>query len=211
MHNLRLFIKNLLDDTSRPTLDISRPQNFEHRIHSSYCKDKGFFEGLPPQWRTLIEGSIEPNPRRQAIVSEESDNNDTESILRFVQEFFETSTKFTESASKNSTPAAAQETSSHLYTTEHTATGNSATNGCYFVSALQQTPNCSHIPRTDTLYSIGDSSHPEPKSEPQHNRPSDYLLLSRHHQQLNASLFEEHTQYSNTSNISLLTIFTYII
>lgn len=38
----------------RKRIDISQPQNFEHRFHTGYDKETGKFHGLPPQWEALL-------------------------------------------------------------------------------------------------------------------------------------------------------------
>lgn len=44
-------------------IDISGPQNFEHRFHTGYDKETGIFHGLPPQWEALL-GIKRDNPKR---------------------------------------------------------------------------------------------------------------------------------------------------
>ena len=53
----RLFIKK------RRRVEISEPQNFEHRFHTGYDKESGKFHGLPPQWEALL-GLKRDSPKR---------------------------------------------------------------------------------------------------------------------------------------------------
>lgn len=48
--------------TKKP--EISKPQNFEHRVHTGFDREQGTYVGLPPQW----QGIIGPSERRRPIV-----------------------------------------------------------------------------------------------------------------------------------------------
>ncbi|KAL0965084.1 hypothetical protein UPYG_G00276580 [Umbra pygmaea] len=41
---------------------ISAPQNFEHRVHTSFDTAQGCFVGLPPQWQSVIDTLKRPRP-----------------------------------------------------------------------------------------------------------------------------------------------------
>ena len=61
----RLFNKK------RKRVDISEPQNFEHRFHTGYDKETGKFQGLPPQWEALLGIQRETQKRPKPIVDPE--------------------------------------------------------------------------------------------------------------------------------------------
>lgn len=61
----RLFNKK------RKRIDISEPQNFEHRFHTGYDKETGKFQGLPPQWEALLGIQRESQKRPKPIVDPE--------------------------------------------------------------------------------------------------------------------------------------------
>nr|XP_033808223.1 serine/threonine-protein kinase PAK 6 [Geotrypetes seraphini]XP_033808224.1 serine/threonine-protein kinase PAK 6 [Geotrypetes seraphini]XP_033808225.1 serine/threonine-protein kinase PAK 6 [Geotrypetes seraphini]XP_033808226.1 serine/threonine-protein kinase PAK 6 [Geotrypetes seraphini] len=42
--------------------EISAPQNFQHRVHTSYDKKEGKFVGLPPQWQNIFYTLRRPKP-----------------------------------------------------------------------------------------------------------------------------------------------------
>ena len=84
MHSIRDFARSTKDRAKFPIV-ISQPINFEHRFHASYCQDKGFFEGLPPQWRSLIQ-TPPSNPRRQGMASPDG-ISDFESVSKFLEDF----------------------------------------------------------------------------------------------------------------------------
>lgn len=46
--------------------EISKPSNFEHRVHTGFDRDQGKYVGLPPQWTGII--IPEENDRRKPIV-----------------------------------------------------------------------------------------------------------------------------------------------
>lgn len=59
----RKFLKRLArelglmrnDTTSAPTTEkVSKPANFEHRVHVALDEDSGGFVGLPPQWKRVV-------------------------------------------------------------------------------------------------------------------------------------------------------------
>lgn len=41
---------------------ISRPANFEHRVHTEWNGDMRQYQGLPPQWKSLINQGPRPRP-----------------------------------------------------------------------------------------------------------------------------------------------------
>ncbi len=41
---------------------ISKPSNFQHRVHAGYDTKTGKFVGLPPQWEQLIKNEGRPKP-----------------------------------------------------------------------------------------------------------------------------------------------------
>ena len=61
----RLFQKK------RKRIDISDPQNFEHRFHTGYDSKTGKFLGLPPQWEALLGIERESQKRPKPIVDPE--------------------------------------------------------------------------------------------------------------------------------------------
>lgn len=61
----RLFNKK------RRRIEISEPQNFEHRFHTGYDKETGKFQGLPPQWEALLGIRRESQRRPKPIVDPE--------------------------------------------------------------------------------------------------------------------------------------------
>ena len=61
----RMFYKK------RKRVDISEPQNFEHRFHTGYDKETGKFQGLPPQWEALLGIQREYPKRPKPIVDPE--------------------------------------------------------------------------------------------------------------------------------------------
>ena len=61
----RLFQKK------RKRIDISEPQNFEHRFHTGYDTKTGKFLGLPPQWEALLGIERETQKRPKPIVDPE--------------------------------------------------------------------------------------------------------------------------------------------
>lgn len=61
----RLFQKK------RKRIDISEPQNFEHRFHTGYDSKTGKFLGLPPQWEALLGIERESQKRPKPIVDPE--------------------------------------------------------------------------------------------------------------------------------------------
>ena len=61
----RLFLKK------RKRIDISEPQNFEHRFHTGYDTKTGKFLGLPPQWEALLGIERESQKRPKPIVDPE--------------------------------------------------------------------------------------------------------------------------------------------
>lgn len=42
--------------------DISPPQDFQHRVHTSFDAATGSYVGLPPQWQSIIETLRRPRP-----------------------------------------------------------------------------------------------------------------------------------------------------
>ncbi|XP_075611751.1 serine/threonine-protein kinase PAK 6 isoform X2 [Balearica regulorum gibbericeps] len=42
--------------------EISAPQNFEHRVHTSFDPKEGKFVGLPPQWQNILDTLRRPKP-----------------------------------------------------------------------------------------------------------------------------------------------------
>ncbi|XP_053141523.1 serine/threonine-protein kinase PAK 6 isoform X2 [Hemicordylus capensis] len=42
--------------------EISAPQNFEHRVHTSFDPKEGKFIGLPPQWQNILDTLKRPKP-----------------------------------------------------------------------------------------------------------------------------------------------------
>ncbi|KAI6646347.1 Serine/threonine-protein kinase PAK mbt [Oopsacas minuta] len=83
MNSIRNIVRSS-KDRPKQRLVISGPINFEHRFHASYSQEKGFFDGLPPQWRSLVE-TCPSYPRRQGIVSS-NDNTDLDSVFKFLEE-----------------------------------------------------------------------------------------------------------------------------
>ncbi|KAL9958253.1 hypothetical protein ACROYT_G035247 [Oculina patagonica] len=55
----------------RKRIDISEPQNFEHRFHTGYDTKSGKFHGLPPQWEALLGIERESQKRPKPIVDPE--------------------------------------------------------------------------------------------------------------------------------------------
>lgn len=55
----------------RKRVEISQPQNFEHRFHTGYDKQTGKFIGLPPQWEALLGIRRETQNRPKPIVDPE--------------------------------------------------------------------------------------------------------------------------------------------
>ena len=88
MNSLKEIVRSTKERPKR-AVEISEPINFEHRFHASYSEDKGLFEGLPPQWRSLVD-TCPSYPRRQGMASPDP-NGDLESVLRFLEEFKENS------------------------------------------------------------------------------------------------------------------------
>ncbi|XP_038132491.1 serine/threonine-protein kinase PAK 6-like [Cyprinodon tularosa] len=43
-------------------LEISAPQNFQHRVHTSFDVSTGRYVGLPPQWQSVIDTLRRPRP-----------------------------------------------------------------------------------------------------------------------------------------------------
>ncbi|KAM7396042.1 hypothetical protein PAMA_007361 [Pampus argenteus] len=43
-------------------LEISAPQNFQHRVHTSFDVTSGQYVGLPPQWQSVIDTLRRPRP-----------------------------------------------------------------------------------------------------------------------------------------------------
>ena len=84
MNSLKDIVRSVKERPRRSVL-ISEPINFEHRFHASYSVDKGLFEGLPPQWRSLID-TCPSYPRRQGMASP-AQSGDLEAVLRFLEEF----------------------------------------------------------------------------------------------------------------------------
>ncbi|XP_029808013.1 serine/threonine-protein kinase PAK 6 [Suricata suricatta] len=42
--------------------EISAPQNFQHRVHTSFDPKEGKFVGLPPQWQNILDTLRRPKP-----------------------------------------------------------------------------------------------------------------------------------------------------
>ncbi|XP_068198106.1 serine/threonine-protein kinase PAK 6b isoform X2 [Antennarius striatus] len=42
--------------------EISPPQDFQHRVHTSFDADTGRYVGLPPQWQSVIDNLRRPRP-----------------------------------------------------------------------------------------------------------------------------------------------------
>ena len=84
MNSLKDIVRSVKERPRRSVL-ILEPINFEHRFHASYIVDKCLFEGLPPQWRSLID-TCPYYPRRQGMASPEQ-SVDLEAVLRFLEEF----------------------------------------------------------------------------------------------------------------------------
>ncbi|XP_063079459.1 serine/threonine-protein kinase PAK 6b isoform X2 [Engraulis encrasicolus] len=42
--------------------EISSPQDFQHRVHTSFDVARGCYVGLPPQWQSIIENLKRPKP-----------------------------------------------------------------------------------------------------------------------------------------------------
>ena len=55
----------------RKRVEISEPQNFEHRFHTGYDNSTGKFIGLPPQWEALLGIQRESQNRPKPIVDPE--------------------------------------------------------------------------------------------------------------------------------------------
>ncbi|XP_026109140.1 serine/threonine-protein kinase PAK 6-like isoform X2 [Carassius auratus] len=55
-----MFRKKKKKKKKRP--EISAPENFEHRVHTSFDAKRGVFVGLPTQWQSLIENLRRPKP-----------------------------------------------------------------------------------------------------------------------------------------------------
>ena len=64
---------------------ISKPSNFQHRVHAGYDTRTGKFVGLPPQWEQLIKNEGRPKP-----IVDPDNITDTESnrITQFFDEDF---------------------------------------------------------------------------------------------------------------------------
>jgi hypothetical protein len=64
---------------------ISKPSNFQHRVHAGYDTKTGKFVGLPPQWEQLIKNEGRPKP-----IIDPDNITDTESnrITQFFDEDF---------------------------------------------------------------------------------------------------------------------------
>lgn len=43
-------------------LEISAPQDFQHRVHTSFDVTSGCYVGLPPQWQSVIDTLKRPRP-----------------------------------------------------------------------------------------------------------------------------------------------------
>ena len=84
MNSLKDIVRSVKERPRRSVL-ISEPINFEHRFHASFSVDKGLFEDLPPQWRSLID-TCPSYSRRQGMVSPEQ-SAVLEAVLRFLEEF----------------------------------------------------------------------------------------------------------------------------
>ncbi|XP_068688104.1 serine/threonine-protein kinase PAK mbt-like [Montipora foliosa] len=66
---LKMFKR--LFNKKRTRIEISKPQNFEHRFHTGYDKETGKFQGLPPQWEALLGIQRETPKRPKPIVDPE--------------------------------------------------------------------------------------------------------------------------------------------
>lgn len=42
--------------------EISSPQDFQHRVHTSFDTNTGRYVGLPPQWQSVIDNLKRPRP-----------------------------------------------------------------------------------------------------------------------------------------------------
>ncbi|RUS85935.1 hypothetical protein EGW08_006338 [Elysia chlorotica] len=49
----------------KPSVEISEPSNFQHRVHTGFDWENGVFVGLPAQWAGIIEGN---KGRRRPII-----------------------------------------------------------------------------------------------------------------------------------------------
>ena len=49
----------------KPSVEISTPSNFQHRVHTGFDWENGVFVGLPAQWAGIIEGN---KGRRRPII-----------------------------------------------------------------------------------------------------------------------------------------------
>lgn len=48
--------------TSKKKIEISKPSNFEHRVHTGYDALQGEFVDLPKQWAGVISPKSRPQP-----------------------------------------------------------------------------------------------------------------------------------------------------
>ena len=58
---ITMFGKNK-GSKKKPSIEISSPSNFQHRVHTGFDREQGVFVGLPAQWAGII-GNDTSRPR----------------------------------------------------------------------------------------------------------------------------------------------------
>lgn len=69
----------------RRRTSISKPSNFQHRVHAGFDTKTGKFVGLPPQWEQLIKNEGRPKP---IVDPEDITNTEPNRITQFFDEDF---------------------------------------------------------------------------------------------------------------------------
>ena len=82
-----MMLKRVFSVKRRRRPPISKPSDFEHRVHAGFDAKTGKFVGLPPQWEQLINNEGRPRP----IVDPESitDTSEPNRITQFFDEDFD--------------------------------------------------------------------------------------------------------------------------
>ena len=52
----------------KPSIEISQPSNFQHKVHTGFDWEQGVFVGLPTQWASIIDPNEPSKGRRRPIV-----------------------------------------------------------------------------------------------------------------------------------------------
>lgn len=59
---LRIAVAMFRHRKKRRRPEISAPQDFQHRVHTSFDATTGRYVGLPPQWQSVIDTLRRPRP-----------------------------------------------------------------------------------------------------------------------------------------------------